>query len=123
MFDKKCFGRFHPPDHLTDQMAVNESGFDVKFLNGYIVRVEWGPGYNCDNHHERPKAGHWWSSTNAEVAVYHSQKMRSIHAWQTEDQVRAIIDETSKLPDEDQEIDDEDCCCRRSACSVFVRKE
>jgi hypothetical protein len=63
--------------------------------------VQWGPGTRSDNKHKRSFSAYDWSSIVAEVCVFApSEDLISISGWQTEYQVKSIVNQTSKLPTE-----------------------
>ena len=47
-------------------------GFQIKFENGYVLSVQFGPGNYCDHYDsvwDEPDNVEIWSSDNAEIAI------------------------------------------------------
>jgi hypothetical protein len=81
---------------------TGHKGFQLKFGNGWIVSVQWGPGNYCDNrdtNYDKPEELDYWESKSAEIAVWHSENSRkfiwlgsdSVRGWLTSDDVAKVL--------------------------------
>lgn len=84
------------------------TGFQMEFLNGYKVSVQFGPG-NYSTNRDRPwdRRGDMWESANAEVAViapngdwatkeafkeiFHMDLPDDVAGWVTPDDVAKVM--------------------------------
>tara|TARA_R100000322_G_scaffold77963_1_gene48972 strand:- start:228 stop:581 length:354 start_codon:yes stop_codon:yes gene_type:complete len=84
---------------------TSHKGFNLTFNNGWQVSVQFGPGNYCErqeDNYDSPKNSEFWSSNNAEIAVWHSSnKLETgnmvkleddvVRGWTTADEVAKVI--------------------------------
>mgnify|MGYP003120393475 CR=1 FL=1 len=89
---------------MSKFIITSHKGFNLTFNNGWQVSVQWGPGNYCDRREDDrdlPGNNEYWSSSNAEVAVWHTsnkglEKMIMlqddvVRGWTSADEVAELI--------------------------------
>ena len=87
---------------------TSHKGVNITFKNGWQVSVQWGPGNYCErkeDNYDSPKNSEFWSSNDAEIAVWSrkGQKTREfvelesdvVRGWCTTDEVAQVIHKVS----------------------------
>lgn len=87
---------------------TDSKGFQMTFLNGVTLSVQFGPANYCENKNnedfDAPRKTSRWQSKNAEVAIllpngnfYQIQEMDQVEGWQTVEDVCKWIEVAKNL--------------------------